>query len=176
MVIRAPKGKAPYSGTPIGVEQSKQMISKLLRDYGASGVVWGDNFTTGEVYLEFVVEREGGGAVKYRVRPAPFMEKHRTYNPRTGHEDVKELPNWPRSLRLLYGWTKVKVESIAFGLTTIEQEFLAQTVIKDETGREATVGELVLPAIEAGGGRLALPSPKPRDRPNVQDAESKVVG
>ena len=38
MTIKPPKGKSPYSGTRVPIEQSKSAITNLLRAYGAEGV------------------------------------------------------------------------------------------------------------------------------------------
>lgn len=174
MVIRAPKGVKPYKGTPISVDQSKLQITKLLRDYGANGVSWTDNFETGEVQLRFVVEREAGPKIGFRVTPAAFKERHRSWDPVQGKEVVTEAPDWKRSLRLLHDWVKNKLISVAFGLTSIEEEFMAQRIVLDLRGRETTVGELVTPTIEAGGGRLALEAPRPRE--GTVEATGREVG
>lgn len=159
-MIKPPKGKAPYSGTSVPIDKSKAQITELLRQYGAEGVSWADNFQTGAVELRFAVQRADGGRVSFRIRPAAFREKRRTYDPVKGRTVEQELPDWPRSLRLLHAWVKTKVESIAFGLTSVEEEFLAQMVVRDAEGRESTAGALVLPALESGGGRLALSGPR----------------
>ncbi|HEV2231660.1 MAG TPA: hypothetical protein VGV64_07765 [Thermoplasmata archaeon] len=146
------------------MDRSKEQISKLLREYGAEGISWSENFQSGELQLRFVVSRgEGSPPTMYRITPAAFKEKHSTYDPVKGRHVTVEAPNWPRAMRLLHAWLKTKLESIAYGLTEVEEEFLAQRVIRDSAGNEATVGELVLPAIEEGGGRLSLEAPKRRD-------------
>ena len=167
-MIRPPKGKKPYAGTSVGVDQSKAQISKLLRDYGAEGVSWTDNFQTGQVNLRFVVVREDGRSTAYSITPAAFKEKHTSWDSTKGRQITVEAPNWPRAMRLLMSWLKTKLESIAFGLTEVEEEFLAQMVVRDARGQETTAGELVLDAIEKGGGQLALEGKKERV---VYDAE-----
>jgi hypothetical protein len=169
MVIRPPKGKKPYEGTTVGIDQSKNQISKLLRDYGAEGVAWTDNFQTGQVNLRFVVQREDGRATAFSITPAAFKEKHTSWDPTKGRNLTVEAPNWPRAMRLLHAWLKSKLESIAFGLTEVEEEFLAQMVVRDASGQETTAGELIIPAIEASGGRLALEAPRKRE--DVVDAD-----
>ncbi len=160
MSIRAPAGKSPYAGTKVPVERSKSAITELLRAYGAEGVQWTDNFGTGEVELRFAVRQQDQKVVMYRVTPAAFRERHSTWDPVKGKRVVTEAPDWSRSLRLLLAWVKTKVESVAFGLTTVEEEFLAQRLVYDSQGRERTVGEVAIPAINSSGGRLALEAPR----------------
>ena len=176
MVIRPPKGKKPYVKSKLNVDQSKNQISKLLRDYGCEGVSWTENFQTGQVQLRFIVGLEGGGYTQYQITPAPFMEPHRTWSAIEGKEVIETSPNWARSMRLLYNWLKTKLESIAFGLTEVEQEFLAQRVVRDVHGQETTAGELVIAAIERGNGQLALEAPKRRDPSASVETDARVVG
>lgn len=172
--IKAPRGKKPYAGSAVPIERSKQQISQLLRDYGAEGVNWSDNFSTGEVQLRFVVRKDDGTAIGFKIVPAAFREKHSNWDPMKGKHVVTEAPDWPRSMRLLLAWIKTKLESIAFGLTAVEEEFLAQRLVRDAVGREVTVGDLVLPAIESSGGRLALEAPKSRDE--AVESEAREMG
>lgn len=164
MTIRVPRDgrgrlKQPYSGSRVPVDRSKAQITELLRAYGAEGVAWTDNFATGAVELRFVVKDELGRGAAYKIVPAAFKAKHSTWDPLKGRNVSQELPDWARALRLLHAWLKTKLESIAYGLTVVEQEFLAQQIVRDAQGRETTVGELVVPAIAAGGGQLSLPGP-----------------
>lgn len=162
MTIRPPKGKRPYSGTHVSIDRTKEQISKLLREYGAEGVGWTEKFQTGQVNLRFVVSRPNGTNTAYSITPAAFKEKHTNWDPMKGKHVTVESPDWPRSMRLLLAWLKTKLESIAFGLTEVEEEFLAHMVVRDQYGNETTAGKLVLPAIEKGGGQLALEAPKER--------------
>ena len=139
-MIRPPKGKKPYAGTDVPIDRSKAQISQLLREYGAGGVQWTDNFQTGQVQLRFVVQREDGKATAFQITPAAFKEKHTGWDSTKGRNVTVEAPNWPRAMRLLHAWLKSKLESIAFGLTEVEEEFLAQTVVRDIHGAETTVG------------------------------------
>lgn len=174
MTIHPPKGKRPYAGSRVPVDQSKAAISKLLREYGAEGVAWTDNFQTGEVQLRFAVRDDNDRTIGFRITPAAFREKHSTWDPMKGRHVVTEAPDWARSMRLLLAWLKTKLESIAFGLTAVEEEFLAQRIVRDAYGEEKTVGEVVIPSIEASGGRLALEAPK-RARGETIDAEHREV-
>jgi hypothetical protein len=173
MVIQAPKGKRPYKRSSKSVEQSKAEITKLLREYGAEGVAWTDNFATGAVNLRFVVKDAAGNATAYSITPAAFKEQHRSWDSVEAREKLVEAPNWPRAMRLLHAWLKTKLESIAYGLTETREEFLAHMVVRDVRGAESTAGELVLHALEMGGGQLALEAPRKRE--GAVDAESHEV-
>jgi len=50
-----------------------------------------------------------------------------------------------RCYRMLYAYVKAKVESITFGMHTIEEEFMADIIIKDpSTGNEMNLSNAVL--------------------------------
>ncbi len=174
MSIEPPKGKKPHAGTPVSVERSKGQITELLRSPGAEGVAWTDTFETGAVQLGFVVMRPDGRTTGFPISPVAFKEDHSGWDSTNGRTIAVEAPNWPRAMRLLHAWLKTKRESTAFGLIEAEEEFVAQMLVQDQYRRETSVGDLVLPAVEAAGGRLALESPK--QPMGAVDTEARPVG
>lgn len=170
MPIHPPSNRRPYDRSAVPVDRTKEEIGKLLRDYGARAVNWAEDFTNGNIQLQFAIDDDEGRTLRFRITPAAFMEPHKTWDALKGIHVTKTAPNWARSMRLLLAWLKTKLESIAFGLTSVEEEFLAQTVIRDSRGVEATVGDVVLPAI--AGGHLALEAPA---RPKPIRVEGEVV-
>ena len=79
-----------------------------------------------------MVEAEIKGVKKQigvTVTPPVFAAKRRTWNPKMGRYEAVYSPNWAQSFRLLYWWLKAKIEAVAYGLTTVEQEFLSQVVV-----------------------------------------------
>ena len=85
-------------------------------------------------------------------------------------------PNWAQSFRLLYWWLKAKLEAVAYGLTSVEQEFLSQVMVKLPSGEMTTMGAALTEPIFTGS--LALQDRSRDERPladsmpvEVQDAE-----
>lgn len=110
-----------------------------------------------QVTLGFEVEAEIQGVKKkllVKVTPPTFARIRRTYDPMKGRSEKIALPNWAQSYRMLYHWLKAKIEAIAYGLTTVEQEFLAQVVVQLPSGETTTFGALV---IEQKSELLGLP-------------------
>ncbi|HZY69987.1 MAG TPA: hypothetical protein VFF67_03290 [Thermoplasmata archaeon] len=162
---------APYAGTEIPPERSRQLIDKLLRRYGVDAVVWSEVWAKNRVLLEFVVQLDDGRAVKVRLEPPAFAAKRKSYNSTTGHYELVDAPNWAQSYRLLYYYLKTKLESVVYGLRDIEEEFLSDLVVRDKTGRETTVGEIARAQLASGELRPAIEGPR-----EPVDAEFQGVG
>ena len=156
--------KPPYSATTADPERTEMQINKLLRDYGISKYQWAKDFERNQVYLNLIVEAEINGVKKeigIKIEPPTFAAKRRTWNPRTGRNEVVFAPNWAQSYRLLYHWLKAKIEAIAYGLTTVEKEFLSQVVVQLPSGQSRTVSELL-----ADPGRLGKFALEQKDESN----------
>lgn len=55
---------------------------------------------------------------------------------------------------------------------SFEHEFLADTVIQDDMGRQVTVAKVLIPLLEKTGGQLSLPSgDRKEERSTVVEAE-----
>lgn len=137
------KKNPPYQDTAVDKGKTKAAIEKLFREYGVSGVQWTENYQTNEVSLRFMVEAEVGGIRRnlgLEVKPPLLLNKHKSYNPRTGRTETINAPNYAQSYRLLYYWLKAKLEAVSYGLSSIEKEFLSQVVVKIN-GRDTTVGD-----------------------------------
>lgn len=161
--------KPPYQGTEADPDKTRMQIDKLLRDYGVSGVQWTTDYDHNRVGLAFMVETEIRGLKKQigiKIEPPVFVAQRRTWNPRLGRYERVHAPNWAQSFRLLFWWLKAKLEAVAYGLTSIEQEFLSQVVVKLPSGQQTTVGAALAEPILAGN--LALED-------KVVDAEPVLV-
>jgi hypothetical protein len=152
--------KAPYSDTSVDPDRTIAEINKMLRAYGISNYQWTTMWERHVVQLRFAIETAPGKGVMIRVSPPTFLAKRRTWDAKAGRHVVVEAPNWAQSLRLLLYWLKAKVESVAYGLREVEEEFLADILVKTPDGREATVAELVRPALESGEAELVVPALK----------------
>jgi hypothetical protein len=149
--------KPPYAATEADPDKSRMQIDKLLRDYGVSGVQWTTDYDHNRVGLAFMVEAEIKGVKKQigiKIEPPVFVAQRRTWNPRMGKYERVFAPNWAQSFRLLYWWLKAKLEAVAYGLTSVEQEFLSQVMVKLPTGEMTTMGAALTEPIFTGS--LAL--------------------
>ena len=170
----------PYSGTEVDPGRSKMQIEKLLRQYGVDGVSWTEVWSQNRAELRFVLEDDKKRPIMVRLQPPPFAVKRKMWVAEKGRYDQVDAPNWAQSYRLLYNYLKAKLESVAYGLRDIEEEFLSDIVIHDKTGRETTVGEMVGRQIESGEVRVSLPPgnepepPKKEGRPGAVDADFQV--
>lgn len=155
--------KPPYADTAVDPEKTKGQIAKLLRDYGIQKYNWSEDYQMQRVALTFEIEAEIKGIRKrllIQVEPPTFAKEHRSWNPKLFRNEKVFAPNWAQSYRLLYHWMKAKIEAIAYGLTTVEQEFLAQVVVQLPSGESTTFGKLVADP-ERIGEMLALPEAIP---------------
>lgn len=158
--------KAPYRDTEVPPERTKWEIDRMLREFGADGVQWSEIWRENKAQVQFILEVAQGRRILVRLEPPPFLGKHRSYNPAKGYSEDVTAPNWAQSYRLLKAYLKAKLESIAFGLRDVEEEFLADLVMKDSTGQERTVREIYQEQLAQGTLRPALPAGRP-----IVDAE-----
>ena len=136
--------RPPYANTTADAEKTRGQIDKLLRAYGIDQFQWTQDKDI--ITLTMKIETEIGGVKKVlgiKVSPPTFAREHRTYNPRSGKNERIYAPNWAQSYRLLYHWLKVKIEAVAYGLTTVEQEFLSQVMVAPPGGGTKTIGEVL---------------------------------
>lgn len=136
-------------GTTVPVEKSRMEVDRYLNKRGAEA------FATMSDAHRFVLQfRLKDRSVRFVV-PTPAWPKTGTADQRKRVVERELQRRWRALLLVL----KAKFESIDSGITTFDQEFLAQMVAGD--GR--TVGEILVPEIEAGrlagsgSGWLALP-------------------
>lgn len=129
----------PYGTTRVPAAKTQGQIEAMLRKYGHGTSRW-TNYTAEDaramlghtvdgpvIQLEFnaIVERDDGpvGGIGVRILAPVPDEKQRN-----------------QRMRCLYWWIKAKLESVAFGFKSFEQEFLPFIVVP---GRDATVFELM---------------------------------
>jgi hypothetical protein len=167
----------PYSGTTVDPATSKAQIEKLLRSYGVDGVQWSEMWTANKAQLQFVLSDDKGRRILIRLEPPPFSTRRRTWVPEKGRYEQVDSPNWAQSYRLLYSYLKAKLESIAYGLRDVEEEFLSDMILRDRDGHEVRVGEIVARQLDSGELRPALgPGEPPRDPASTPRRESTEAG
>ena len=150
----------PYYTTTVSVDRTQAEIQHLLYKHGAQGTRWTSIPNEGVYEVEFLfpVDQEDGTnrLLMFRVRP--------TIIKRPGGE-----PHPEATMRLVFWWLKTKLESIQYGLRTVTEEFLAEVVHQLPSGKEATIGEILIPtifsgeAIEPGSLAKRLAPPKDED-------------
>lgn len=133
----------PYHGTNVNVEKSKMQIRQILIKYGVIQQRWTEDLESNAVIFEFFIKGEDRTYL-VRLMPKPFMEAHKIWDPRTGKSRMIEVPNWARSYRMLYAYVKAKVEAIAYGMHTIEEEFMPDIIVRTDEGQEITLADAIL--------------------------------
>lgn len=131
------------TGTEVSVERSEAEIRSLLRRYGASEFVLGERpreallgFRANNRNIRFVLPLPAPGDKEF----APTRRTQRGERAyRESHCAAEHRRRW-RSLGLVI---KAKLEAVASGITTFEDEFLAHIVLPGGQ----TVSEIVRPAI-----------------------------
>lgn len=171
------KVRPPYSGTTSDPDKTIADINRLLRKYGINDYQWTTLWDQNLIELKFMIENAGSDGklrkIGIKVAPPVFKAKRRTWDAKKGRNVAIELPNYAQAMRLLYHWLKIKIESVAFGLKAVEEEFMSDLIIRLPDGRESTVGKVFKPRIT--DGVTTLPSLPSRDEPedHVVDAEYK---
>lgn len=131
-------------GTTVAPERSQAEISELLRRYGASSYVSGyeDNramiaFKAHERTIRFILDLPLASDDEFQWTPT--KQRRKPDGARAAHE--AEIRRRWRALALAI---KAKLEAVSTGIASFEDEFLAYTVLPDNT----TVGDRLRGEIE----------------------------
>lgn len=144
----------PYSDTEVKWDRTRAQIEDLIRDYGAVGISWASY--RGEDILQFIIEAEIQGVRKeigIQVNVPIILKRARP----GGRGPIVNTWNKDQSYRLLYWFIKSKLEAVAYGLNTIEREFMSEILVK-LPGGSTTVGN-ILEQYLATDNLAALPAP-----------------
>ncbi len=137
----------PYYDTVIPARQTQVQITKMLYEEGCEATRWTEEDKGESIMLEFIWKiptEEGKKSFAFRVSP-PLMHKW------VGRGHARhQVPNPNAAMRLLWWYLKSKLEAVKHGLVTVEEEFMQAIVLPLPGGRDATMGEVVLPQIKAG--------------------------
>ena len=144
--------RTPFEDTSVPVSRSQEQIRKLLRNAGAQGVQFSEEWH-GDVdayYVRFIwplgdPENPVTQAVRLRVEALP--EDHKGVWKKA---DQRERQAWRGLAHYLEG----TIKAATFGLIRFEDIFLSFMEV-EPMGQ--TLGERIIPQIELG--RLALPPP-----------------
>lgn len=173
------KIKPPYANTESDPEKTIADINRLLKKYGINDYQWTTLWDQRIIELKFVIEvlAADGKSKKVAIKVSPpiFAAKRKTWDIKKGHYVAQELPNYSQAMRLLFYWLKTKIESVAFGLREVQEEFLSDVIVRGPDGRETTVGKMIRPQLTQGSNGVAdvLGLPERKSEGSVVDAEWK---
>lgn len=143
--------KIPYEGTSISPERTQAEITGLLYAEGAEATRWTTG-RDGRSELEFIFKVQGT-PVMFRITPALLTKRSRS-RARTKFQaasgPLTEQVDVAASMRLVWWWLKAQLEAIRYGLTSVEEAFLAHVAGNLPEGGTVTVGQLLLPRIRSG--------------------------
>jgi len=133
------------STTTVAVEKSKRVIEDVLRQHGA------DQYHTGWDATRDIIEFGWQGKQIRFVLPRPNRKDYarseagrlRTTRQTDDAIDQADRQRW----RALYLVVRAKLEAVEAGISIFEEEFMAFIVVP---GQNQTVGEILLPRIQAG--------------------------
>ena len=170
------KVKPPYAGTTSDPDKTIADINRLLRKYGINDYQWTTLWDQQIIELKVMIETMGGDGkprkVGIKVTPPVFKAKRRTWDSKKGRNVALELPNYSQAMRLLYHWLKIKIESVAFGLKEVEEEFMSDLIVRLPNGQETTMGKAFRPQI-AASGVASLPQLESSTEKDYVDADWK---
>lgn len=137
-----PKGTRYAEGTSVSMAKSREEIERLLSRYGATSFMYGTDANTAAIAFEM-----SGRRIRFSLKYPTLQSFAYTRNnvERTTatqkaayDQEIRRL--W-RSLTMII---KAKLEAIEAGVTTLEEEFLAQTMMPNNQ----TVAEWFEPQID----------------------------
>jgi hypothetical protein len=147
--------------TTVQVGRSRGEIDNLLRQWGAKGIQWSDDFEHDRVILRFVWNYEGTDYMARFVIELPGKEdlKDEAIDGRTGAvSDLKMekllAARGKQEHRLLLLWLKAALNAVDAGMVSAETLFLP--FLEGQTGE--TVAEIAIPNLKklASGSAMKL--------------------
>ena len=143
--------RTPFEDTSVSVERSKDQIRRFLKDSGALGVQfdeeWGDEPIC-RVRFVWPLDDDNRQTVRLEVSPLP-PRKGGYGKGATITAEQRERQAWRGLAHYLEGTLK----AATFGLIRFEDIFLSFMEVSPTDNR--TIGDVVIPRIQAG--QLALP-------------------
>lgn len=149
--------RTPYQDTTVPVERSKEQIRQALKEAGARGVQYEEQWAAdgahdaeGQRFIVrflWAVGEHFDATVRVRLEVKPLTPERGARGGWRVSPEQRERQAW----RALAWYLKTMLEAASFGLMRFEDVFLS--FVEGEDGR--TVGEHIIPMLESG--RLALP-------------------
>ncbi|MCH9649541.1 MAG: hypothetical protein K0U98_14980 [Deltaproteobacteria bacterium] len=131
--------------TSVSADRSRAEIEVVLRRYGATGFMYG--WEGARVQVGF---KAGGRMIRFELEMPDREDREFTHTPTKGRPrtPVQADKAWEQATRqrwrALLLVIKAKLEAVAAGISTFEEEFLPWVVLPGG----ATVGDHVLPMVE----------------------------
>jgi hypothetical protein len=143
--------------TTVSVEKSKAELEHLLMRYGATSFVSGWQGTRAVIQFE-----AHGRRIQFELTTPDRDDPAFTHHARGRRTPDAALKAWEQETRRVWRAlvlvVKAKLEAVATGITTFEDEFLAHTVIPGPDGRPTTVGRFMRPQVDAAYESGQLPA------------------
>lgn len=138
--------RTPFQDTSVPVARSQGQIRDLLKDAGAKGVEFGEDFERGAIQVRFMWELEGGRRVSIRLNAEPLPpEKSSGYSKAWKvSPEQRDRQAW----RGLHWYLKAMIDAATFGLLAFEDVFLS---FMEARPGGPTVGEVVVNQLERFG-------------------------
>lgn len=141
------------SDTSVSQEKSRGEIEATLKRYGATAFMYATSDTAAMIQF-YIAERR----IKFVLSMPDPKAKEFTHSSRGPRAPDVAFKAWEQAgrqrWRALALVIKAKLEAVASGITTIEDEFMAHTVLPDGQ----TVGEFMKPQLAIAYSSGAMPS------------------
>jgi hypothetical protein len=136
-------GRTPFEDTSVPVQRSQEQVRVLLKKHGALGVqfeeAWGEE-PSYRVRFVWPLTPTQRSMIRLEVKPLPArVNGGKSYSP-----EQRERQAW----RGLSWYLDSTIKAATFGLIRFEDVFLSFIEMGDGTSR--TIGEVVIPHLEAG--------------------------
>lgn len=140
---------APYSGTQIPVEKSKDEIDRVLRKYGVTKIAWTFDPEHDDIEVHFQFEEDIEGKTVTPVvalRPPEIWKSVHGYSKREQRIVKGDVVYWPQAMRCLFWYIKTHMEMTKLGYSKT-QEFLPHVAAQLKDGTEVKIGDILIPRI-----------------------------
>lgn len=143
--------KNAYKSTEVHWGKTQTKIMEMLGELGIEQT----RFTSlpDRFVLEFVVKMDEV-SIPRAVRIVVPLKTRSNDEPKARNSELNTIH------RILLNHLKAKFVAVGTGVAEFEQEFMSHLVIKDKDGKDATMGEMLLPQyrknLEGGNGHFSL--------------------
>ena len=154
------------AATQTQVSTSQQDIQKTLARYGAVGFGFSTDYEHQTIHIRFEVPRTDAPKERLKVEIPLSIKavykrlnagKNVTSSQVKGKMEQAERVAW----RQLHLFVEAGLAAVAVGLQSIEDAFMAHTMVTDSDGREGRLADYLATMRTIGQGQLpALPAPK----------------